>query len=180
MEQNQSEKIYEAAIQFKKAIEKTGQKPTQFISSTSICMRIFYLFRKEDETGVSGTGFVAEGVVFSTGKIVMNWLSKLTSTCIYESIDDIVKIHGHNKKTEILWEHEDYINEKGEPIVSDGNWYYTNLITKKYIGWLSNLEGLLKISEFLKQKFDAENEKKALDEMEKAKNDPLYFLKHNK
>jgi len=35
-------------------------------------MRTFFLERIEDETGISGTGIVAEGVEFSDGQIAMN------------------------------------------------------------------------------------------------------------
>ena len=62
-------------------------------------MKLFILNRKEDETGVSGTGIVAQGVEFDNGKCVLTWLSKITSIIIYESIQDIEQIHGHGGKT---------------------------------------------------------------------------------
>jgi hypothetical protein len=69
----------------------------------------FVLVRYEDATGVSGTGVVAEGVQFSTGKCVLAWLTRFESLCIYDSIDDIRRIHGHDGKTHVSWldvEHE--------------------------------------------------------------------------
>lgn len=66
-------------------------------------MRIFVLVRDEDETGVSGTGTVAEGVQFSDGRIAMRWLTETTSTAIYDSLLDLIKIHGHNGKTRVVW-----------------------------------------------------------------------------
>lgn len=63
----------------------------------------FVLFRKEDETGVSGTGIVAEGVLFSTSKSVISWLSDTPSVEVYDSIEEIERIHGHHGKTVIRW-----------------------------------------------------------------------------
>ena len=67
-------------------------------------MRTFDLMRFVDETGVSGTGKVAEGVLFESGKVAMAWLTSVTSVAIYDSIDDVIKIHGHDGGTEILFQ----------------------------------------------------------------------------
>jgi hypothetical protein len=67
-------------------------------------MRFFHLVRTEDESGVSGTGIVAEGVCFSNGKCALNWLTKYTSVAIYDSIEELENIHGHNGKTLVEWE----------------------------------------------------------------------------
>ena len=66
-------------------------------------MNTFVLDRKEDETGVSGTGIVAEGVEFSNGKCVLSWLTDFKSIAIYESIQDIIAIHCHGDKTQIIY-----------------------------------------------------------------------------
>lgn len=63
----------------------------------------FILVRKEDVSGVSGTGVVAEGVRFSTGKCVMAWVTEYKSVAIYDSIDELILIHGHDGRTEIQW-----------------------------------------------------------------------------
>ena len=39
-------------------------------------MQRFSLKRLEDETGISGTGYVAEGVEFTHGKCVLVWLTE--------------------------------------------------------------------------------------------------------
>jgi hypothetical protein len=70
-------------------------------------MQKFHLVRKEDESGVSGVGIVAEGVIFSSGKVAMTWLTDLSSTAFYESIFDVEKIHGHQGKTKIVFEDHD-------------------------------------------------------------------------
>lgn len=64
----------------------------------------FVLERLEDETGVSGTGIVAEGVLFSTGKIALTWLTRFRSTTIYDSMEDVMQIHGHGGKTRLVWQ----------------------------------------------------------------------------
>jgi hypothetical protein len=68
--------------------------------------QVFRLFRMEDETGISGTGVVAEGVVFENGKVAVAWLGKqqVSSVCIYDSINEVKKIHGHAGKTVIEWQ----------------------------------------------------------------------------
>ena len=37
--------------------------------------RRFELHRDDDVSGVSGTGVVAEGVLFSSGRVALEWLS---------------------------------------------------------------------------------------------------------
>lgn len=68
-------------------------------------MKCFVLDRKEDESGVSGVGIVAEGVQFSTGKCAIGWCSDsgVNSVAVYNSIEDVEKIHGHNGRTTIKW-----------------------------------------------------------------------------
>lgn len=66
-------------------------------------MRRFQLHRKEDESGVSGTGIVAEGVEFENGKCAVSWCSQYSSVAVYDSISVVSRIHGHGGKTEIVW-----------------------------------------------------------------------------
>ena len=65
--------------------------------------RRFLLVRYDDESGVSGTGVVAEGVQFSTGRCVLAWVTRFRSLAIYNSIDEIREIHGHDGKTHVSW-----------------------------------------------------------------------------
>lgn len=67
-------------------------------------LRRFRLKRLEDETGISGIGYVAEGVRFSDGKCVISWLTDTSSIGIYHNIDEMIYIHGHGGKTVIEWE----------------------------------------------------------------------------
>lgn len=64
-------------------------------------MRIFILDRIEDESGVSGTGVVAEGVQFVGGKCVICWLVKPHSIGIYNSLAEVEQVHDHGGKTKI-------------------------------------------------------------------------------
>ena len=65
--------------------------------------RRFLLDRVEDETGISGTGVVAFGVVFPDDKVVTRWNSDVAQTCVWESLEEMEVIHGHNGKTQIIW-----------------------------------------------------------------------------
>lgn len=69
-------------------------------------MKKFYLQRNTDETGVSGTGRVAEGVIFSNNWCAMTWLTDNTSVAFYPDIDTLDKIHGHSGSTKIIFEDE--------------------------------------------------------------------------
>lgn len=82
-------------------------------------MRRFRLKRQEDETGISGTGYIAEGVQFSDGQCVINWLTATSSMGIYHSVVEMLHIHGHGGKTVIEWIDDD--TGAGDPATeSDG------------------------------------------------------------
>jgi len=74
-------------------------------------MMTFHLVRREDQSGVSGTGVVAEGVCFSNGKCVISWLTKYTSVAVYDDIETLIAIHGHDGKTVLRWGGMDAIAE---------------------------------------------------------------------
>lgn len=68
-------------------------------------MKLFVLERDIDETGISGTGRVAEGIQFSDGRCAMRWMTAdlIRSTAVYDSIEDVAFIHGHGGKTRIVF-----------------------------------------------------------------------------
>ena len=70
------------------------------ISSTSQ-MRRFVLIRVEDLTGVSGTGEVAEGTVFSSGLAVIRWLREPYAMGVYQTLEDVISVHGHEGRTQL-------------------------------------------------------------------------------
>lgn len=56
-------------------------------------MRTFKMHRGNDESGVSGTGVVLEGVVFPDGKVAVQWVVERTSVGIYDNYGDFEAIH---------------------------------------------------------------------------------------
>jgi hypothetical protein len=58
-------------------------------------MRSFTLRRQEDVSGVSGTGVVLEGTLFSTGVVVVHWLTPPPrgSIAIFDTLDQLLSIH---------------------------------------------------------------------------------------
>lgn len=59
----------------------------------------YWLNRKEDIHGVSGTGKVAEVVLFDNGLVVVAWLGPHPTVEIHPSLRSVTDIHGHNGKT---------------------------------------------------------------------------------
>lgn len=66
-------------------------------------MRRFRFKRLEDESGVSGTGYVAEGCEYTDGRIAIRWTTRTGSWTLYENIKEAELIHGHGGKTVIEW-----------------------------------------------------------------------------
>ena len=66
---------------------------------------MFELHRAMDATGISGIGVVAEGVEYTDGRVSMRWrtIEMPASTCDYDSIDDVLKIHGHGGSIRVVW-----------------------------------------------------------------------------
>lgn len=82
----------------KKTVAKNLKKPPK--------IRTFYLERTEDESGVSGTGVVAVGVELPSKRCLLEWISKVTpasSLGIYDNIDDVEAVHGHDGRTKVVW-----------------------------------------------------------------------------
>ncbi len=73
-------------------------------------LRRFNLVRKEDASGVSGIGIVAEGLQFSDGSCIIKWLTSTSSMGIYHSCVEMIHIHGHEGRTFIRW-----IDEPAQP-----------------------------------------------------------------
>lgn len=75
--------------------------------------QVFTLVRHSDETGISGTGRVLDGVVFHTGQVVVCWRSDLrpdkpghSSMVIYASWEAFRAIHidpHPTEQTEVLF-----------------------------------------------------------------------------
>lgn len=71
-------------------------------------MRRFHLKRLEDETGISGTGIVTNGIQFDDGTVVMSWNTDTTFVAVYRNMEDVITIHGHNGKTVVEWADDEF------------------------------------------------------------------------
>ena len=83
-------------------------KPKKLTNKAPQGMTTFTVCRQNDETGVSGTGVVIEGVQYATGQVVLHWLTPVPrgSIAIFESLSDFKKVHVSphpDNKTIITW-----------------------------------------------------------------------------
>jgi hypothetical protein len=65
--------------------------------------RAFRLVRDVDETGISGTGIVAEGVEFTDGVVAIRWMGKWPTSVVFHDrgMESLLAVHGHNGKTRV-------------------------------------------------------------------------------
>lgn len=68
-------------------------------------MRAFTLERDIDETGISGTGTVAEGIEFSDGTVALRWLSANPTSVVFHDhgLDSVRAVHGHGGSTRVVF-----------------------------------------------------------------------------
>ena len=69
-------------------------------------IQIFEMIRHNDDSGISGTGLILEGCVFSTGKCVVTFNGPTPSIIVWDSFDQFKKIHidSHpDNNTELVW-----------------------------------------------------------------------------
>lgn len=69
----------------------------------AISERPFVLHRREDVSGVSGTGLVAHGIRHVDGAATVWWLGKWPTETKHRSMESVIGIHGHGGRTEIRW-----------------------------------------------------------------------------
>jgi hypothetical protein len=77
--------------------------------------RAFKLYRDKDLNGVSGTGLICEGALFSDGHAVIHWLGQYPLTTPHpDGLSSIFAIHDHGGKGDLrlVWE-DDLGDEKG-------------------------------------------------------------------
>lgn len=67
-------------------------------------MRRFYLLRHEDVGGNSGIGVVSEGIIFGDGSGSYTWLTKHKTITTFVKVKDVMDLHGHGGKTEMVIE----------------------------------------------------------------------------
>jgi hypothetical protein len=68
--------------------------------------RLFHLQRSADVTGVSGTGRVADGVLWPDGTVTVRWCGNMPSTAMWGSLDHARTVHGHGGATSIVFDDE--------------------------------------------------------------------------
>lgn len=82
--------------------------PNSLVDRAPTGLRAFAIYREGDSSGVSGTGTVLEGVVFSTGAVVVHWLTPAPkgSINVFDSWAQFVEIHlaSHpENRASVLW-----------------------------------------------------------------------------
>jgi hypothetical protein len=66
--------------------------------------RVFVLVRHRDPSGISGTGEVAEGVVWSDGSVSLRWYGEHASTTFWQGgLVAVRQVHGRHGCTEIVY-----------------------------------------------------------------------------
>jgi hypothetical protein len=65
--------------------------------------RTFELVRYRDLSGVSGTGVVAEGCVFTDGSVALRWRGTNPATAVWPDLESVLAVHGHHGATEVRW-----------------------------------------------------------------------------
>ena len=99
---------------FTKKAKEDGEESWEFETSKPE-VKTFYLNRKEDETGVSGTGKVAFGIVLPTGRVAIEWTSTHSSITIFENPEEMKAVHGHGGKTDMVFTTGQAPKSKDEP-----------------------------------------------------------------
>ncbi|WP_109507101.1 hypothetical protein [Nocardioides speluncae] len=62
------------------------------------------LIRHQDPSGISGTGEVAEGVVWSDGSVSLRWHGEHAATTFWEGgLSALLHVHGHSGATEVVY-----------------------------------------------------------------------------
>lgn len=55
--------------------------------------RVFQVIRHKDGKGISGTGLIIDGVVLSSGKVIIEWHSGNRSVSIFDSLNSFLAVH---------------------------------------------------------------------------------------
>ncbi|MFZ3592276.1 hypothetical protein [Streptomyces sp. BH104] len=89
--------------------------------------RRFHLQRDTDITGVSGTGHVADGILWTDGTASVRWLGERPSIVHWDDIAHAEHVHGHGGATRIVWDDPEpehpgpYLASPGCPHCPDGH-----------------------------------------------------------
>lgn len=68
--------------------------------------QVFVMIRHSDETGVSGTGPVVDGIIFPSGSCVVEWRGATPCVQVWPSFTAFKRVHidpHPDNKTELRW-----------------------------------------------------------------------------
>jgi hypothetical protein len=68
--------------------------------------RVFRVERDTDINEASGTGHVADGIVWPDRTVTMRWRGERPSTVHWDDLADAIEIHGHNGATRFVFDDE--------------------------------------------------------------------------
>lgn len=83
-----------------------GRSPSPAAVEPAAQPRLFHLQRDRDVSGVSGTGRVANGVLWPDGTVSLRWIGERPSTVTWDRLADAEHVHGHGGATRIVWADE--------------------------------------------------------------------------
>lgn len=89
-----------------KKVEEDPQPTSKIVGPKTTGPQTFIMHRTRDETGVSGTGKVVEGIVFSNGQCAVTWESAFPSVNVHPSFRAFKAAHidpHPDNGTEIEW-----------------------------------------------------------------------------
>lgn len=102
------------------------------IESEPLPPRLFRLVRNADVTGVSGTGHVADGVMFDDGAVVVHWRGEHRTTTVHPSIASVEAVHLHGGATVIEWATtSEQSGTRVDFFQASGKWYTTEYLRLK-------------------------------------------------
>lgn len=67
-------------------------------------LKTFVLQRQVDVSGISGTGIVAEGVLWEDGTCTIRWKGDRPSIVHWQSIEHAESVHGHGGHTMFVFD----------------------------------------------------------------------------
>jgi hypothetical protein len=76
------------------------------LNAASIAGRRFGVWRTEDITGQSGTGWVMAGIQFPDGSVATRWVNsplQIATSTIWPDLESVEKIHGHGGTSQLIW-----------------------------------------------------------------------------
>lgn len=84
--------------------------------------RPFVLARHSDPSGISGTGLVCEGVVWTGGCVTLHWLTDWPSVATFDSLEAVLAVHGHGGATIARFLDESPRDPETEPTTNGSLW----------------------------------------------------------